>query len=81
MGQHQTTARPIGFRIPATESAAAIERLLRRYLETRRGVDESFRAFSARHTDAELREMLAGEVLAPVERDPVTGAVPHGVDH
>ena len=81
VGQHQTTARPIGFRIPATESAAAIERLLRRYLETRRGVDESFRAFSARHTDAELREMLAGEVLAPVERDPVTGAVPHGVDH
>ena len=41
--------------------------------------DENLRAWFARHTNDELRGYLAGEVLAPVERDLPTGRVPHAV--
>jgi sulfite reductase (ferredoxin) len=44
-----------------------------------RAPDENLRAWFTRHTDDELRAHLAGEVLAPVERDIPTGPVPHGV--
>src|ERR1051326_4073441 len=59
VGRHQSVARPVGYRVPATEAAASIERLLRVYLDDRRP-DESFREFAARHTDDELRAFLAG---------------------
>jgi sulfite reductase (ferredoxin) len=36
VGRHQALARPVGYRVAATEVPAAIERLLRRYLDTRR---------------------------------------------
>ena len=64
LGLHQATARPVGYRCPATEVPDAIERLLRQYLATRQA-GENLRQFFARHTDTELREFLAGE---PVER-------------
>jgi sulfite reductase (ferredoxin) len=68
LGLYQATARAVGYRCPATEVPDAIERLLRRYL-TRRATGENLRQFFARHTDAELREFLAGEALGAVPRD------------
>jgi sulfite reductase (ferredoxin) len=78
VGQHASISRPVGYRTPATQVPEAIARLLRKYLVTRTG-DENLRAWFARHTNDELRSFLAGEVLAPVERDLPTGRVPHAV--
>jgi len=78
VGRHATIARPVGFRCPATLVPEAIERLLRHYLATRQP-EENLRAWFLRHSNDELRADLAGEVLAPVERDLPTGQVPHGV--
>jgi sulfite reductase (ferredoxin) len=79
VGLHQSVARPIGYRCLASEVPDAIERLLRRYLDER-SPDENLRRFFARHSDEELRECLAGEFLAAVERDPSPGKVPHAVE-
>jgi sulfite reductase (ferredoxin) len=56
----------------------SIERLLRAYLADRLP-SENLRAWFSRYTNDELRAHLAGEVLAPVERDVPAGRVPHGV--
>ena len=74
LGLHQATARPVGYRCPATEVPDAIERLLRQFL-TERADGENLRQFFARHTDTELRALLAGEVVDAVLRDlpPVNG--------
>jgi sulfite reductase (ferredoxin) len=77
LGLHQATARPVGYRCLATEVPDAIERLLRRYLASR-SPGENLRQFFGRHTDAELREFLAGGSVDAVARDtpPVTaGAI------
>jgi sulfite reductase (ferredoxin) len=79
VGRHQTVARPIGLRLPATAVAPAIERLLRRFLGERR-TGENFRQFAARHTDEELRALLAGELVEAVARDAAAERPPHGVD-
>jgi sulfite reductase (ferredoxin) len=79
VGRHQAVARPVGYRVPAAEAPAAIERLLRVYLGQRRS-DESFRQFAARHADDELRAFLAGGLVAVAERDAVPGPVPHSVE-
>jgi sulfite reductase (ferredoxin) len=79
VGQHQRPARPVGYRCPATEVPAAIERLLHGYLRNRRD-GENFRQFALRHTDDELRELLAGVAVAATVRDPSPGRPPHGVD-
>jgi sulfite reductase (ferredoxin) len=78
VGQHAAIARPVGFRCPAPLVPEAIERLLRHYMESRL-TNENLRAWFQRHTNDELRADLAGEVLAPVERDLPAGSVPHGV--
>ncbi len=78
VGQHASISRPVGFRCPAPLAPEAIERLLRQYLADRQP-EENLRAWFARHTNDELRSHLAGEILAPVERDLPTGRVPHGV--
>jgi sulfite reductase (ferredoxin) len=57
----------------------AIERLLTRY-SAERFTGENLRRFFARHSDDELREMVAGELVAAVARDPSPGRPPHGVD-
>jgi len=75
VGQHAATARPVGFRTPAALVPEAIERLLRRYLDEREA-GENLRAWFARHADDDLRATLAGEILAPVERDLPSGRVP-----
>jgi sulfite reductase (ferredoxin) len=79
VGRHQAVARPVGYRVSARGVAAAIERLLRQYLEDRRP-SESFREFAARHTDEELRAFLAGAVVAAVERDVPAARPPAGVE-
>ena len=77
VGLHAGISRPVGYRSPAALVPEAIERLLRHYLAGRQP-DESLRAWFARHSNDELRAQLAGEVLAPVERDVPAGRVPHG---
>ena len=79
VGKFQGIARPIGYRCAASEVPAAIERLLREYVE-RRVPGENLRQFFARHADAELRSFLAGEEVKAVARDPSPGPPPHGVD-
>jgi len=79
LGLHQAIARPIGYRCLASEVPDAIERLLHRYVDERLP-GENLRHFFARHSDAELRECLAGKFLAAVARDPSPGRVPHAVE-
>jgi sulfite reductase (ferredoxin) len=79
LGLHQSIARPIGYRCLASDVPDAIERLLRHYLAQRR-LGENLRQFFARHNDDELREFLAGELIAAVVRDPSPGRVPHGIE-
>ena len=79
LGLHQSTARPVGYRCPATEVPEAIERLLRRYLSDRTE-GENLRQFFARHSDVQLREFLAGEIVDAVARDLPEGRVPAGLE-
>ncbi len=79
VGRQAGPARPIGYRVPATEVAAAIERLLSEYLARRRH-GENLRQFFARHTDEELRTFLAGAEVAAVARDASPGRPPHAVE-
>jgi sulfite reductase (ferredoxin) len=75
VGKHAGTARPVGFRTPAALVPDAVERLLRKYLHER-GPAENLRQWFARNTNEELRAALAGEEIAPVERDIPSGRVP-----
>jgi sulfite reductase (ferredoxin) len=79
LGLNQATARPVGYRCPASEVPDAIERLLRRYLEDR-FANENLRQFFARHNDMALREFLAGQMVEAVARDLSPGRVPHGIE-
>jgi sulfite reductase (ferredoxin) len=77
-GGNAAIARPVGYRCPATLVPESLERLLRGYLKDRR-VNESLRAFLGRNSNDDLRALLAGEVVAGVERDLPAGRVPVGV--
>ena len=79
VGLHQSIARPVGYRCLASEVPEAIERLLRRYLAAREP-DENLRQFFARHSDIELRGLLAGGFTEAVVRDLPSERVPHGVE-
>jgi sulfite reductase (ferredoxin) len=79
VGLHQSLARPIGYRCPAREVPDALERLLKGY-HFARVPGENLRQFFARHSDTELRTLLAGQAVALVARDPSPGRVPHGVE-
>lgn len=79
LGLHQATARPVGYRCLATEVPESIERLLRRYLDTR-APSENLRQFFARYSDTELRGFLAGEEIAAVTRDLPPSPL-HGKSH
>ena len=68
LGLHQSTARPVGFRCLATDVPEALERLLSRYLADREP-GENLRSFFARHSNDQLREFLAGEIVPAVARD------------
>jgi len=79
VGLHQSIARPVGYRCLASEVPEAIERLLRRYLAAREP-DENLRQFFARHSDIELRGLLAGGFTEAVVRDLPSERAPHGVE-
>ncbi len=76
VGEFAGIARPVGYRIPATEVPDAVERLLKTYQSTRTGESENLRAYFARHSNEELRAQLAGEQLAAVARDSSAGPAP-----
>jgi len=79
VGQFASIARPVGYRCAATEVPDAIERLLLGFNELREP-GENLRQFFARHSNDELRELLAGGYSVSVERDLSPGAVPQGVE-
>jgi sulfite reductase (ferredoxin) len=68
LGLNQATARPVGYRCAATEVPDALERLLGRYSADREP-GENLRRFFARHSDIQIREFLAGEMIPAVARD------------
>jgi len=79
LGQHASVARPVGFRVPARETPAAIERLLRAYLDLRTP-GQSFKDFAAARSDDDLRALLAGGAVAAVARDLPVAATPHHLE-
>jgi sulfite reductase (ferredoxin) len=79
VGQFAGIARPIGYRCTADTVPDAIERLLEGF-NTRRERNENLRQFFGRHTNEELRALLAGTFVGAVERDVALGPVPHGVE-
>lgn len=75
-GGDAAIARTVGYRCPATQVPESLERLLRGYM-AERWEDEGLRSFLSRHSNDELRALLAGDVsAAAVERDKPTGRVP-----
>jgi sulfite reductase (ferredoxin) len=68
VGKHAAIGRPVGYRVPATEVPAALERLLTSYLEEREP-GENLRSYFSRYDAEEIRARLAGETLAAVDRD------------
>jgi len=79
VGQFASIARPVGYRCAASDVPDAIERFLAEFNE-RRGPGENLRRFLARHSNEEIRSILAGSFVAPVERDLALGPVPQGVE-
>ena len=79
LGQIASIARPVGYRCAATDVPDAIERLLTNFQE-HRFEHEPLRAFLARKTNDQIREILAGEILLPVERDLPQARAPQGVE-
>jgi sulfite reductase (ferredoxin) len=79
VGQFASIARPVGYRCPASDVPDAIERLLNIFNEERQPA-ENLRRFLARHSNEEIREILAGTVVPAVERDLALGPVPQGVE-
>jgi sulfite reductase (ferredoxin) len=79
LGKYQSLARPIGYRCAATEVPSAIERLLRNYMETRFS-GETLREFFSRHTDTELRSLLAGGEIEAAIREMAQERLPQGLE-
>ena len=79
VGEFASIARPVGYRCAASAVPEAIERLLREFNE-QRAPGENLRRFFARHSNEQIRGLLAGDLVAAVERDASTGPVPIGVE-
>lgn len=79
VGQFASIARPVGFRCAATDVPDVIERLLGDF-NARREPGENLRQFFARHSNEEIRAILAGDYVEAVERDLALGPVPQGVE-
>lgn len=79
VGEFASIARPVGYRCAATDVPDAIERLLVAFTD-RRETGENLRRFLARHCNEEIRSILAGSFVLPVERDFALGPVPQGVE-
>jgi sulfite reductase (ferredoxin) len=79
VGEFASIARPVGYRCLASEVPDAIERLLRGF-QAERNPGENLRRFFARHSDSQIRELLAGAPTEAQERDASPGRVPRGVE-
>ena len=79
VGEFASIARPVGYRCSASEVPDAIERLLTAFHDHREG-GENLRRFFARHSNEEIRAILAGSFIEPVERDLAFGPVPQEVE-
>jgi sulfite reductase (ferredoxin) len=79
VGEFQSIARPVGFRCPAVAVPDAIERVLRGY-QQQRNPGENLRQFFARHSNEELRTLLAGGLAEFVARELPPGPVPYGIE-
>jgi sulfite reductase (ferredoxin) len=79
VGQFASIARPVGYRCTAAETPDAMERLLRKFNDDR-APGENLRQFFARHSNENIRAMLAGEIVEGVERDALASPVPQGVE-
>ena len=83
VGEFASIARPVGYRCAATDVPDAIERLMTQFTNERKS-GENLRQFFARHTNDDLRSILAGGFAEPVKRDAAAagvGAVPIGIDN
>jgi sulfite reductase (ferredoxin) len=79
VGQFAAIARPVGYRCTASDVPNAIERLLAEFNE-RRQDGENLRGFLARRSNEDIRAILAGSLIVPVDRDLAVGPVPQGVE-
>lgn len=79
VGQIASIARPVGYRCAATFVPDAIERLLETF-NNGREKSESLREFLARHSDEEIRIILAGEFVGAAARDLPAANVPQSVE-
>jgi sulfite reductase (ferredoxin) len=80
VGEFASIGRPVGYRCAATDVPDAIERLMNQFNADHKS-GENLRAFFARHSNDDLRSILAGGLIAPVQRDAAAaGAVPMGVE-
>ena len=79
LGQVATIARPVGYRCAATEVPDAIERLITNFQDNH-FEHEPLRTFLARKTNDQIREILAGEIIIPVERDLPAARTPQSVE-
>jgi sulfite reductase (ferredoxin) len=83
VGEFASIGRPVGYRCAATDVPASIERLMNQFTNERKS-GENLRQFFARHTNDDLRSILAGGFAEPVKRDAAAagvGAVPIGIDN
>jgi sulfite reductase (ferredoxin) len=79
VGQFASIARPVGYRCAASDVPDAIERLLAGFDE-RREPGENLRRFLARHSNEDIRSILAGSFVVPVDRDLSLRSVPQSVE-
>jgi sulfite reductase (ferredoxin) len=80
VGEFASIGRPVGYRCAATDVPDAIERLMIQFNQNHQS-GENLRQFFARHSNDDLRAILAGGSTASVARDTATtGSVPVGVD-
>lgn len=79
VGQVATIARPVGYRCAALDVPDAIERLLVEF-SSRREPSENVQRFLARHSNEDIRAILAGSHIPSVERDLALGPVPQAVE-
>ena len=79
VGEHARAGRPIGYRAAAEDCPQAIERLLRGYMD-HRFEGENLRGYFHRTSDEDLRNLIAGAVVAPVEREAGPARHPANID-
>ncbi len=79
VGQISAIARPVGYRCRADEVPDAIARLLNSF-HTRRQSPENLQTFLSRHSNDDIRQILAGGPAAIAQRDQPDFPAPHGVE-